>query len=168
MRSPLTHFSEHYVVDLLNTEKMKKWYQYSYSGIIVNVHDEHTMHFAGSDYDFDILATTNNEQFIQGRYENQRVVTYSAKKPKKKLFTEDDLFVTDTFSFGTQIGQITNTCSTICALIPTFAEGSRERITLENRLKAGCAAQSRQIDKTKIGENVKTLGTVCKQFQHIT
>lgn len=168
MRSPLTHFSEHYVVDLLNTDAMKKWYQYSYSGIIVNVHDEHTMHFAGSDYDFDILATTNNEQFIQGRYENQRVVTYSAKKPKKKLFTEDDLFVTDTFSFGTQIGQITNTCSTICALIPTFAEGSRERVTLENRLKAGCAAQSRQIDKTKIGENVKTLGTVCKQFQHIT
>lgn len=168
MRSPLTHFSEHYVVDLLNTDKMKKWYQYSYSGIIVNVHDEHTMHFAGSDYDFDILATTNNEQFIHGRYENQRVVTYSAKKPKKKLFTEDDLFVTDTFSFGTQIGQITNTCSTICALIPTFKEGSRERVTLENRLKAGCAAQSRQIDKTKIGENVKTLGTVCKQFQHIT
>ena len=168
MRSPLTHFSEHYVVDLLNTDAMKKWYQYSYSGIIVNVHDEHTMHFAGSDYDFDILATTNNEQFIQGRYDNQRVVTYSAKKPKKKLFTEDDLFVTDTFSFGTQIGQITNTCSTICALIPTFKEGSRERVTLENRLKAGCAAQSRQIDKTKIGENVKTLGTVCKQFQHIT
>ena len=168
MRSPLTHFSEHYVVDLLNTDKMKKWYQYSYSGIIVNVHDEHTMHFAGSDYDFDILATTDNEQFIKGRYKDQRVVTYSAKKPKKKLFTEDDLFVTDTFSFGTQIGQITNTCSTICALIPTFEKGSRERVTLENRLKAGCAAQSRQIDKTKIGENVKTLGTVCKQFQHIT
>ena len=40
----LTHFSEHYVVDLLNTEEMQKWYKYSYSGIIVNVHDEHTMH----------------------------------------------------------------------------------------------------------------------------
>lgn len=167
MRSPLTHFSEHYVVDLLNTEKMQKWYKYSYSGIIVNVQDEHTMHFAGSDYDFDILASTDNEQFIKGRYNNQRVVTYAAKKPKKKLFTEDDLFITDTFSFGTQIGQITNTCSTICALIPTFEKGSKHREVLENRLKAGCAAQSRQIDKTKIGENVKTLGTICKQFQHI-
>jgi hypothetical protein len=125
------------------------------------------MHFAGIDYDFDILSTTNNEQFIKGRYKDQRVVTYAAKKPKKKLFTEEDLFVTDTFSFGTQIGQITNTCSTICALIPTFEAGSRHRTVLENRLKAGCAAQSRQIDKTKIGENVKTLGTICKQFQHI-
>ena len=36
-----------------------------------------------------------------------------------------------------------------------------------DRLKAGCAAQSRQIDKTKIGENVKTLGSICKQYQRI-
>lgn len=49
MRSPLTHFSEHYVVDLKNTEEMQKWYKYSYSGIIVNCHDAHTMNFAGSD-----------------------------------------------------------------------------------------------------------------------
>ena len=49
MRSPLTHFSEHYVVDLKNDERMKKWFKYSYSGIIVNCHDEHTMRFAGSD-----------------------------------------------------------------------------------------------------------------------
>ena len=97
-------------------------------------------------YDFDIIATTDNKQFIEGRYPNQRVVTYKAKKPQKKLFTEQDLFVTDTFSFGTQIGQITNTCSTICALIPTFAQGSRERKVLEDRLKAGCAAQSRQMN----------------------
>ena len=54
----------------------------------------------------DIIATTDNKQFIEGRYPNQRVVTYKAKKPQKKLFTEQDLFVTDTFSFGTQIGQI--------------------------------------------------------------
>lgn len=49
MRSPLTHFSEHYVVDLKNDERMQKWFKYSYSGIIVNCHDEHTMRFAGSD-----------------------------------------------------------------------------------------------------------------------
>lgn len=57
-------------------------------------------------YDFDILFTTDNENFIKGIYPNQRVVTYNVKKPKKKLFTESDLFITDTFSFGTRIGQI--------------------------------------------------------------
>lgn len=43
---------------------------------------------------------------MDGRYPNQRVVTYTAKKPHKKLFTEEDLFRTDTFSFGTQIGYL--------------------------------------------------------------
>lgn len=55
-------------------------------------------------YDFDILATTNNLNFVNGPFPNQRVVTYTAKKPHKKLFTEEDLYSTDTFSFGTKIG----------------------------------------------------------------
>ena len=49
MRSPLTHFSEHYVVDLVQNEKTEKWFKYSYSGFIENSHDEHTMHWSGSD-----------------------------------------------------------------------------------------------------------------------
>ena len=167
MRSPLTHFSEHYVVDLKMDEQTEEWYKYSYSGIITNVHDEHTMKFAGSDYDFDILATTNNRNFINGIYPNQRVVTYAVKKPHKKLFDENDLFVTDTFSFGNAIGQITNTTSTFVSMMAMFPPDSKEYKQLADRIKAGCAAQSRQIDKTKIGEAVKTLGTVCKQYQHI-
>ena len=59
---------------------------------------------------------------------------------------EDDLFTTDTFSFGTQIGQITNTCSTICGLMAEFDKNSKEFEVLCNRLKAGCAAQSRQMN----------------------
>ena len=105
-------------------------------------------------------------------------MTYNAKKPHKQVFRKEDgtfdreafdnkLFLTDTFSFGTKIGQITNTVSTIVGMIPMFPEGSEERKVLESRVKAGCAAQSRQIDKTKIGENVKELATVCRQFQHI-
>ena len=66
-------------------------------------------------YDFDILSSTNNCDFVNGRYPKQRVVTYSPKKPKKKTWMktdeegnqyfdavafENDLFITDTFSFG--------------------------------------------------------------------
>ena len=97
-------------------------------------------------WDYDIISSTDNPQFVNGKYPDQRVVTYDVKKPHKKLFTEDDLFVTDTFSFGTQIGQITNTCSTICALMAEFPEDSEEYKLLGDRLKAGCAAQSRQIN----------------------
>ena len=73
------------------------------------------MHWAGSDYDYDIIFTCDNPNFINGVYPDQRVVTYNAKKPHKKPvreMTDLDLYNTDTFSFGTRIGQITNICST--------------------------------------------------------
>lgn len=143
MRSPLTHFSEHGIDTLRCTDEMKKWYSYCYSGYICNIKDEFTMIHAGSDYDYDIISSTNNINFVQGKYPNQKVVTYNAKKPQKKIFTEEDLFTTDCFSFGTQIGQITNCCSSICALLANFNENSEEYKTLNDRLAAGCAAQSR-------------------------
>ena len=60
MRSPLTHFSEHYVVDLDKNELTEKWFKYSYSGFIVNCHDEHTMRWAGSDYDlYKVVGSSN-------------------------------------------------------------------------------------------------------------
>ena len=39
----------------------------------------------------------------------------------------------------------TNTISTVVGLLPLFPEDSKEREVLINRVKAGCAAQSRQI-----------------------
>ena len=40
----------------------------------------------------------------------------------------------------------TNTISTVVGLLPLFPEDSKEREVLINRVKAGCAAQSRQIE----------------------
>ena len=168
MRSPMTHFSEHYVMNVVNNEQMAKWYKYSYSGIIVNTHDEHTMRFAGSDYDFDILATTSNKQFINGVRKNQRLVTYTPPKPKKILFTEDDLYHIDTFSFGNSIGSLTNIATTFIALLPLFKEGTKEHDVLLRRIKNCCCAQSKTIDRTKIGQEVKIMNTMWKTWQKIT
>lgn len=48
-----------------------------------------------------------------------------------------------------------------------FKPESKEYNLLLNRVKMGCAAQSRQIDKTKIGESVKGVASCWTQFQHI-
>lgn len=48
-----------------------------------------------------------------------------------------------------------------------FKKGSKERELLENRVKMCCASQSRQIDKTKIGQAVKDIPSIWKQFQKI-
>lgn len=95
------------------------------------------------------------------------MVTYDVKKPHKKIFTEDDLFSVDTFSFGTLIGTITNQTASCIGLSALFEDGSKEKERLLDRVKMGCSAQSRQIDKTKIGENVKGCPTCWTQFQHI-
>lgn len=174
-RSPMTHFSEWCIVrnryktydqyrtgtekltsnipyenwpfsDEDTIRKIKKYFCYDYTGAITNVHGFYTMNFSGSDFDMDILAITNNKQVIDGKFPNQRVVTYTAKKPHKKLFTEEDLFRTDTFSFGTQIGQITNNTSSVIGVMANFPKDSDEYKLLLNRVKMGCAAQSRQIN----------------------
>ncbi|MCK9442685.1 MAG: hypothetical protein M0Q13_14845, partial [Methanothrix sp.] len=79
--------------------------------------------------------------------------------PQKIVFTEDDLYNADTFSFGSIIGSITNKSSNGYALLPNiekqFGNDSEEyKITL-SRLKQCCKAQSAQIDKAKIGKEVK-------------
>ena len=192
-RSPMTHFSEWCIVknkykldseyengtEKLNcyrtpdnwyftdeevVAKIKKYFKYSYSGVITNVHGYYTMNMSGSDFDMDIACEVCNDEIINGKI-HQRVVTYTAKKPQKKLFTEEDLFVTDTFSFKSLIGPLTNVASTICGLLPLWPKDSEEYKLLKDRVAMCCAGQSRQIDKTKIGQAVKGIPSIWKNYQ---
>jgi len=166
-RSPMTHFSEWYIAKnkykldkdyryIFSSEevidrdmrmsdeevvrKIEKYFKFSYTGMITNIHGIYTMNFSGSDFDMDIAANLVRPEVINGKFPNQRVVTYQPKKPHKKIFTEDDLFSTDTFSFGTRIGQITNVSTTFCALIANFEKGTPERNLLEDRVKMCCGS----------------------------
>lgn len=159
MRSPLTYLSEHVVLNLQKDEMTEKWYRYCKLGIILNYHGHETFNFAGSDFDFDIVATTSNKVMINGIYKNELPVVYDAPKPKKVHFTNDDLFMSDLFSFGSIIGSITNKSSDGYALLPLIEErfgiDSQEYRLLKSRLQQCCKAQSAQIDKAKIGREVK-------------
>ena len=106
-------------------------------------------------FDFDIMATTDNNVFIENIYKNELPVYYEPPKPKKVVPTEKDLYEADTFSFGTLIGQITNKGSAGYAILDLFDEDSQEYQITKNRLKMSCKLQSAQIDKSKIGQKVK-------------
>jgi len=164
MRSPLTYMSEHVILNLRNDDLVNKWYKHCQLGIILNYHGHETVNFAGSDFDMDILATVSSKEMIDGVYKNELPVVYDAPKPAKKIFTEDDLYESDTFSFGTLIGQITNKSSNGYALLPTiekqYGQTSEEYRILKSRLQQCCVAQSKQIDKTKIGQDVKGIPDV--------
>lgn len=159
MRSPLTYRSEHVILNLKKDEMTEKWYRYCDAGIILNYFGHEVVNFGGADVDYDILATTSNKEVINGVYKEEKPVVYDAPTPEKIIFTEDDLYNSDTFSFGSIIGSITNKGSNGYALLPNiekqYGKDSMEyKITL-SRLKQCCKAQSAQIDKAKIGKEVK-------------
>lgn len=159
MRSPLTYRSEHVVAKLIQNEDTEKWYRYCKLGFIVNWYGHECCNWGGSDFDFDIIATTSDPTMIKGVYRNELTVTYDAPKPQKILFDKNDLYNSDTFTFGSIIGSITNRGTSAYAVLPlleeAYGENSAEVSIIKSRLRQCCVAQSRQIDKGKIGQPVK-------------
>ena len=84
MRSPLTYKTEAHKLNLQDNENTSKWYQYLTSGVVYNVFGVDCLLEAGADYDFDIVATTNNNYFINGILGNNIAVVYEAHKPPKE------------------------------------------------------------------------------------
>jgi len=164
MRSPLTYFSEHVILNLQQDQETEKWYRYCKLGIILGYHGHETVRFAGSDFDYDILATTSDRTIIGGVYREELPVVYDAPKPEKILFQEEDLYRADTFSFGSKIGSITNKSSNGYALLPvleqTYGSDSPQYRLVRSRLQQCCKTQSAQIDKAKIGQEVKGIPKV--------
>jgi len=159
MRSPLTYRSEHIILNLRNDKELKKWYKYCDLGIIVNYHGHEVCNWGGADFDGDICATTSNKVMIKGVFKNELTVSYDPPKPNKIVFTEDDLYYADLFSFGSIIGSITNKGSIAYTMLPVIEEeygrDSEEVKLIISRLQQCCKAQSAQIDKAKIGREVK-------------
>jgi len=164
MRSPLTYRSEHVALSFQKDKETEKWYRYIKNGIILNYYGHECFNLAGSDNDGDEIATTNNRTMIKCSYKDELPVVYEAPKPKKILFTKDDLYQSDVFSFGSIIGSLTNKGSNGYALLPLigdkYGENDARYKLVKSRLQQCCKAQSAQIDKAKIGKEVKGIPDV--------
>ena len=168
MRAPLTYRSEHLKLKLKNNKELRRWYRYcDTAGVIVNIHGCETLHWAGSDFDMDIIATTSNKTICNSIFKNELPVVYEVPKPEKKIITDYDLYQADLFAFGSIIGSITNKSTTAYALLPMFKKGSKEYETLMNRIKMCTKLQSAQIDKAKIGREVKGIPSIWVEKQKI-
>ncbi len=157
MRAPLTYRSEHVIMPLKKNEETEKWYRYLYTGLILNYFGEETIRLGGSDFDYDIGASTDCQQVIDGVYQNELPTYYTPNKPKKIVLSDKKLYQADTFSFGQTIGTITNNGSSCFALLDNFSKDSKEYATILTRLKTLPKYQNAQIDKSKIGKTVKEI-----------
>lgn len=151
MRSPLTWRSEVNKLNLVNNELTDKWFTYLTSGIVYNVWGCDCMIHADSDYDGDIVASTDNEVFLRCRYDNLPI-TYSKSTVEKEFIKEEELYQADIQSFNSTIGQITNISTSFYELLSNFEdkpEYQREQAEILERLKLIRKSQGDSIDKAK-------------------
>lgn len=145
MRAPLTWRSEVNILHLQDNEKTHEWYRYLYSGIIYNVFGKDCMLHADSDFDGDIVFTSDNKIMIDNTF-GGNPITYQKKPTEKRHIDTKDLYKADLLSFDSKIGYITNCSTTLYSMLPLFEEGSKEYNTIMHRLKECRVAQGNEID----------------------
>ena len=144
-RSPLVHSSEHLIRKLVATEEMREWYQYIWSGIVNSFHDIAVINMSDSDYDGDIIFSTDNQTMINAVVPSPPVTYAKRKAPNQKL-TQHNLVINDLRGFGSQIGQITNVASSIIGKQANFDKNSDEWKELEKRVRLMRKIQGAEID----------------------
>ena len=156
-RSPLTWRSEINKLNLIKNETTEEWYQYLNSGIIYNVFGNDCMLHADSDYDGDIVFTTDNDIFLKCKFYDQfnnLPITYEKKTVPKRIVKEKHLYRADLKSFDTKIGQITNYSTSFYDLLYKFKDdyseyGRKCYNEILERLKLTRFAQGNEIDAAK-------------------
>ena len=148
MRSPLTWRSEVNKLNLKDNSKLSIWFKYLKSGIIYSVHGTDCMLAADSDYDYDIVMTTNSPEFINNCY-GGLPITYKKNTTLKTELDEKILFLSDLYSFNSEIGCVTNHSTSMYCMLSEYEESSLEYKELIRRLKICRKEQGSQIDKAK-------------------
>lgn len=151
MRSPLTWRSEVNKLTLIKNELTEKWFKYLTSGIIYNVWGCDCIIHADSDFDGDIVATTDNPVFLKCRYDNLPI-TYNKSTVDKEYINEDELYLADIQSFNSTIGQITNISTSFYEVLAKYEgkpEYAAEQAEILERLKLIRKSQGDSIDKAK-------------------
>lgn len=151
MRSPLTWRSEVNKLSLVQNKITEKWFKYLTSGIVYNVWGCDCIIHADSDWDGDLVASTNNKIFLKCRYDNLPI-TYEKSTVEKEYIKEEELYQADIMSFNSTIGQITNISTTFYEILSKFEgkpEYAAEEAEIIERLKLIRKSQGDAIDKAK-------------------
>jgi hypothetical protein len=134
-RSPMVDFHEHNPLNFVVNDEMKEWYKYIKSGIIYNVWGVDTIRHSDSDWDYDIVFTTNNQVMLNSIYPNKNVITYDKISAPSQRLNNTNILKTDLRSFDCKVGTITNYSTTFISMLANFKEGTPEHNELIERIK---------------------------------
>ena len=147
-RAPMSN--EHSIVrqNICNSPEAQYWFQYMESIAIVNAWDTMPAALNGFDFDGDLLFTTDNEALMR-RQTNLPALRCIQHKAKKEVVSEENLIQSNINGFGSQIGQITNRCTSMTSLMANYSEDDEEYKVLKYRTQCMQAVQQAEIDKAK-------------------
>lgn len=135
-RSPMVDFHEHNPLYFVAaTDEIKEWYKYIKSGIIYNVWGVDTIRHSDSDWDYDIVFTTDNEIMLNSIFTNKNVITYEKVSAPSQRLNNTNILATDLRSFDSKVGAITNFSTTFISMLANHKEGSPEYNELIERIK---------------------------------
>ena len=143
-RAPMSN--EHSIVKqrICNNLAAKYWFQYMESIAIVNAWDTMPAALNGFDFDGDLLFTTDNEVLMR-RQTNLPALRCIQHKAKKEIISEENLIQSNMNGFGSQIGQITNRCTSMTSLMANYSEDDEEYKVLKYRTQCMQAVQQAEI-----------------------
>ena len=153
-RSPMVCQEEHNVVQVVNpfkscydcspdswfnddteeesANKEEDWFKYISSGVIYNIWDCSTIIHSDSDFDGDIVFTTDNPIIINHVVPGILPISYDKVTVPKQKFSQKQLVKADLRGFNAKIGSITNNSSCMFAMLPMFkGDAERENIIKE-------------------------------------
>ncbi|HYK74858.1 MAG TPA: hypothetical protein VEV44_17330, partial [Pseudoneobacillus sp.] len=165
-RSPMVDFHEHNLLNFIKNEDTEKWFKFLNSGIVYNVWGVDTIRHSDSDWDYDIVFTTDNEIISNGIVQNQNVITYSKESAPSQQLNNTNLMKTDLRSFDSKVGTITNYSTTFITMLANFKEGSDEHKELLSRIKLLRRYIGDSIDQAK-GIKMKPFPTEWKKREYL-
>lgn len=167
-RSPMIDQHEHNPMNVIDTEEARYWYRYLPSGIIYNTYDTSCARHSDSDYDGDIVLTTDNKYFLKGSHKDHNVITYEKGIAKSEKMTVSNITRTVKKGFGTGVGGFSNTATCLYAMAAIFDRPGREDQYNEvmNRIKLLREIVGQEIDRIK-GADKPSLPSSWKKYEQV-
>lgn len=147
-RAPMSVMNNIRKMKVVDNDMVRRWYKYMTTVNILNCHDTTCAAMNGCDMDGDAFITTDNPILVRKTLNSPTIVCVQRSATKVPI-TEEALAVSNSQSFGSDIGAITNRVTSMYEIMAQFDRDSEEYKILDYRAKCGQLYQQNAIDKTK-------------------
>lgn len=167
-RSPMIDTHEHNPSTLMTSDDAEYWFRYIPSGIIFSTYDSATARMEDSDFDGDIVLTTDNKYFIKGSHKDHNIITYEKGNYTPSVISIANVTKAVSKGFGTAVGSFSNTATCLYAMAAMFdnPKHKEQHDVLMTRIKLLREIVGQEIDRIK-GADKPSLPDSWKKYQRV-